>query len=80
MSKTFIGFGFIGLICDWVCVIFVLMLDLIDFAIWVFCFYGPLFIKIKTFFNGALNFVGSVRVREMGFWHFAFSSAFLQIM
>ena len=60
MSKTLTGFGFFGLICDCVCVIFVLILDLTSFAIWVFRFYGPLFIKIKTFFNGALNFVGGV--------------------
>ena len=60
------GFGYFGLICDCVCVILVLMLDLIDFAIWVFRFFGPWYIKIETFFNGALNFVIGVECERWG--------------
>ena len=73
MSKTLMGFGYFGLICDCVCVILVLMLDLIGFAIWVFRLYGPLYIKIEIFFNGALNFV--IRV-ECERWGLASISAF----
>ena len=76
MSETLMGFDYFGLICDCVCVILALMLDLIGFSIWVFRFFGPWYIKIETFYNGALNFVIGVECER---WGFVFISAFYRL-
>jgi len=76
MSKTLMGFGYFSLICDCVCIILVLMLDLIGFAIWVFHFFGPWYTKIETFYNEALNFVIGAECER---WVFVFISAFYRL-
>ena len=61
--QNFCGVFVFGWICDCICIILVLMLDLIGFTIWVFCFDDHLYIKFKTFVlmilrGGVLNLSG----------------------